>query len=126
MASREELAEGQLVVVTDQQNRDHQGEIVTVGRTLVTIKYGPYRRRTGKFRIGSQRYNGEIYGCGLTFRTMDQAVLDSRRAAALATIKAHDFMPRLHTMDQVPLGKLEAVAAVLENWPPEQEVQRGG
>jgi hypothetical protein len=120
MASREDLALGQPVSVTDQQRRVHSGEIVKVARALVTIKYGPHLDRVAKFRIDTQYASEErmAYGHGLRFRTMEQVAQAARRDTALGTIKAHGFMPRVSGSQPVPLVKLEAVAEVLEkNWP---------
>jgi len=120
MADRKDLAEKQPVQVVNQRGEILDGEIVKVGRTLVTIGWTAHRPE--QFRIDTQHYNGQSYGRGLRFYTMLQVELAARKAAALTTLKAHGFMPAVSGRREVPLEKLEGIAAMLElNWPTTQE-----
>lgn len=88
------------------------GEVVKVGRTLVTIACNG---RAEQFRIDTGRINDD-YGASW-FRTMEQADLDARQARARAALSEHGV--RLDHGHRLTLEQIEALAAVLAD--PESE-----
>jgi hypothetical protein len=116
MARREDFTVGQKVMVRSYRFAK-PGEIVKVGRTLVTIAYGYAAQQ---FRMDDQCLNEKNSGYQTHFRTEAQEEATARERAALAVLKAHGLTPGMPGRTAVPLDKLEAVAAVLEaSWPQE-------
>jgi hypothetical protein len=116
VGSREDFTVGQKVMVRSYRFAK-PGEIVKVGRTLVTIAYG---YATQQFRMDDQCLNEKNFGYQTQFRTEAQEEADERRTTALAVLKVHGLRPGMPGRTAVPLAKLEAVAAVLEaSWPQE-------
>jgi hypothetical protein len=113
VAERSELAEGQEVRVFDgfrsTPGDGHVGTIVSVGRKLVGIRW----RNSGNpvsFRIDSQRFNGESYGAGTWFKTMDQVALSNREQEALETLRQYGLGPLGWGGPKASLQTLEAAA----------------
>lgn len=115
-----DFAAGQKVVVRVNGMNIYPGEIVSVGRTLVMIQYGPSWITTAKFRMDTQCLNDKNYrGYQTYFRTEAQEELTQRTEAARDVCRAHGLMPKVSGADAPPLDKLEAVAQLLELWPQE-------
>lgn len=112
MADREDFAVGQEVVVSDDR-RQYPGEILKVGRTLVTIKYGPSWAQTAQFRMDSQALNEKSYGYQTRFYTKAQAEIRTRQARAEGVLRDHGLLFRAAS-PKLSLGTLEAIAQVLE------------
>lgn len=110
--NKEDLAVGQQVKVHEhghEYGRTYDGEVVKIGRTLVTIKYN---RHEEKFRIDTQHVN-DAWGSSF-FRTLEQEEEIERRNTAVKTLREYGLEIRLGWHNKIATEYLVKVANVLK------------
>ena len=101
---------GDEVRVYSNSRTGQQGEVVRVGRTRLTIRFGGW---TEDFYIETQQGVGPQPGYGSNFRTLEQAAEAGRRKTALATLNSHNIEFKLGRERLFTTEQIEALAALV-------------
>lgn len=114
-----EYTEGQPVMVytNGAKHAPYAGEILKVGRVLLTIGYNKNHAKgtwihEQKFRMETGRTNEEQYGHGTYFKTMEEFEVDNREANAWAILREHGVEAKLGR-NRLTVEQLEAMAAIV-------------
>jgi hypothetical protein len=91
--------------------RSVPGEVVKVGRALVSIKFGG---RTEVFRIDTGLIN--LANGGSEFMTLEHAERDMRRTAAIAVLTSHHIEFKTGRERSFTLEQLEALAELVKTF----------
>jgi len=108
---------GQPVVVSE-HGRSYDGEIVSVGRSLLEITYGG-RSRIVKFRQDTQRATDPQIGSGTYFQTLEEVAARDREIAARIILS--DCGIELSPRRKFTVEQMEALARVAQTFTEEED-----
>ncbi len=94
-----------------QRGGSDPGEVVKIGRKLVTIRVNG---RDEQFRLDDQRWTGRQVGMGTYFRTLEQVAASEHEASVRATLSDRGI--ELSRRHRFTLEQMEALAAVAETF----------